>query len=75
MSYLYSGVIGVRMSDEDIKRSEAIAKQLRTPKSVLIRRIFCEWLDTQCTKIELPAEPKIAAPATSGNSPTQKKSW
>lgn len=43
----YPNTIGVRMTHKDFKRSEAIAKRLRVPKSVLIRRIFCELLDEQ----------------------------
>jgi len=52
----YSGIVPVRMTKDDIRRSELMAKKFRTPRSTLIRRVWCEWLDAQMpeTNVESP---------------------
>lgn len=55
MAVEYSNIVPIRMTTEDVQRSEAIAKRLRTPRSTLIRRVWCEWLDAQAQSTEKTA--------------------
>lgn len=40
-------IIPVRLSDEDIRRSEAAVQKFKQPRGKLIREAWRQWLDSQ----------------------------
>lgn len=47
MAVEYSNIVPIRMSDEDIRRSEVAVQRLNKPRSTMIREVWREFLDGQ----------------------------
>lgn len=43
----YPHLVNIRFTTQDLAETDELARRLRTPRSVLIRRVWQEWLDTQ----------------------------
>ncbi len=47
MGIYYPNVVPVRLSDEDVRRTEVATQKLQTRRSTLIRLVWREFLDAQ----------------------------
>lgn len=47
MAVYYPNVVPVRLSDEDVRRTEAATQRLQIRRSTLIRQVWREFLDAQ----------------------------
>jgi hypothetical protein len=46
MAVYYPNVVPIRLSNEDVKRTELATQKLQTPRSALIRQVWREYLNT-----------------------------